>query len=116
MLACAGSATPEETVEVYHGHMAAMDFDGAARVVYVPAGNAAEVLAREYERDGLDYGRAEIRDREKAGPDEIEFTVAYPRRLAPGAPAVKRRLIVRRIDGIWYCVPAGAGVGDEGTD
>ena len=110
-LCCAGSGAPEETLEAFHGHMAAKDFAGAAEFVsYAEADPAAERgvyaarLAATYDADGLDYGRAEIRDRRSRGPGEVEFTVSYPRRSRPSTPPVTRRLTVKRIRDAWYCI------------
>lgn len=120
-LACGGGGgTPEEAVETFNGHMAAKDFERAAAVVYLSewaGAPAAEVnarraayagaLAERYEDEGLDYGRAEIKEREKKGRDEVEFAVAYALRAKPGGPPATRKMALKKVDGRWYYVPAG---------
>jgi len=110
-LGCAGTGTPEETLEAFHGHMAAKDFARAADLVSCPgAGVDAEReeyaarLAATYDGGDLDYGRAEIRERRSRGPGEVEFTVSYPRRSQPSTPPATRRVTVRKIRGGWYCI------------
>jgi hypothetical protein len=115
----AGGGTPEETVETFHGHMAVKDFERAAAVVYcsewsdLPAaeveGRRAEYaasLAGRYDGDDLDYGRAEIRERERISVDKVEFVVLYPLRSTPTGPRAAREITVRKIGGRWYCEPA----------
>ncbi len=115
---CGGGGSPEEAVETFNGHMAAKDFERAAAVVYLrewaglPAADVgarraayAGYLAKQYDDEGLDYGRAEITGREKAGPDAVEFVVIYPLRSRPAAARVTRAMAVTRIDGLWYYVP-----------
>lgn len=114
-----GGGTPEETVETFNGHMAAKDFESAAAVVYCsewPEAPAAEVdarraeygesLADEYDGDDLDYGRAEIKDRERVSADEVEFVVLYPLHSRPTGPRAAREITVRKIGGRWYLEPA----------
>lgn len=114
-----GGGTPEETVETFNGHMAAKDFERAAGVVYcgewaeAPAAEVegrraeyAESLANRYDGEGLDYGRAEIRDRERVSADEVEFVVLYPLRSRPAGPRASREISVRKIGGRWYLEPA----------
>jgi hypothetical protein len=116
-----GGGTPEETVETFNGHMAVKDFERAAAVVYCsdwPAAPAAEVdarraeyaevLAEQYDGDDLDYGRAEIEDRERISADEVEFAVLYPGRSQPAGPRATRKITVRKIGGRWYYEPAGS--------
>jgi hypothetical protein len=85
-----GGGTPEETVETFNG------------------AEYAEVLAEQYDGDDLDYGRAEIEDRERISADEVEFAVLYPRRSQPTGPRAIRKITVRKIAGRWYYEPAGS--------
>ncbi len=111
-----GGGTAEETVETFHGHMAAKDFERAAAVVHraewspaeVDARRAdyAELLAEEYDAGDLDYGRAEIKERERVSADEVAFVVLYPRRSRPAGPRASREITVRKIAGRWYYEPA----------
>jgi hypothetical protein len=108
-LACAGAGSPEETLEAFHGHMAAKDFARAAELVScrgAEAGPEAPVarLAEVYERDDLDYGRAEMGERRPGGPGEVEFTVSYRRRSRPSTPPVTRRVAVEQRRGGWYVI------------
>lgn len=120
-LGCAGTGTPEETLETFHGHMASRDFPSAAAVVYCPewegrpAAEVAEarrayasVLAREFDAGGLDYGRAEITDRAAAPPGEVRFAVAYRLRARPSGPPQMREVAVKKIEARWYVVPEAA--------
>jgi hypothetical protein len=107
---CTGAGTPEETLEAFHGHMAAKDFTVAAGLVCYPEPGAgreetAARLAQAYDADDLDYGRAEIRERRRLGPEEVEFTVAYPARSRPSTPYAVRRVTLMKMRGGWYVVP-----------
>lgn len=108
---CTGAGTPEETLEAFHGHMAAKDFSRAADLASFPAAGAdagrediAARLAEAYDAEDLDYGRAEIRERKRLGPEEVEFAVAYPRRSRPSTPPATRRVTVKRMRGGWRCI------------
>ncbi|HUV87778.1 MAG TPA: hypothetical protein VMX79_11785 [bacterium] len=114
-----GGGTPEETVETFNGNMAAKDFERAASMVYcsewsdLPAAEVesrraeyAEVLAGRYDGDDLDYGRAEIGERERLSADEVEFIVLYPLHSRPTGPRAAREITVRKIGGRWYLEPA----------
>jgi hypothetical protein len=113
-----GCGTPEETVETFNGNMAAKDFERAASVAYLgewsdlPATEVegrrvefAESLASLYDGEGLDYGRAEIGERERVSSDEVEFVVTYPLRSRPTGPRATRKVTTRKIGGRWYCEP-----------
>jgi hypothetical protein len=105
---CTGAGTPEETLEAFHGHMAAKDFARAADLVSYPGAErevTAARLAEAYDADDLDYGRAEIRDRRRLGPEEVEFAVSYPRRSRPSTPPVTRWVPVKRMRGRWFVMP-----------
>jgi hypothetical protein len=118
-LCCAGGGSPEETLETFNGLMAAKDFEGAAAVVCVrdmegaPAADLdarraayAGYLAEQYDDEDLDYGRAEIKERKKTGPDDVELTVVYPLRSKAAAPRAARTVAATRIGGRWYLVLA----------
>jgi hypothetical protein len=120
-----GAGTPEETLEAFHGHMAAKDFARAAALVSFPDAGAdigreesAARLAETYAAADLDYGRAEIRERLRRGAEEVEFAVAYPRRSRPSTPPVTRRVSVKRMRGGWYCIiePEGSTEIPERSD
>ncbi|UCH77859.1 MAG: hypothetical protein JSU81_09050 [Candidatus Coatesbacteria bacterium] len=124
-LGCAGAGTPEETLETFHGHMASRDFRGAAAVVYctewegLPAAEVAaarrayaSVLAAEFDAGGLDYGRAEITDRARAGPNEVRLAVAYRLRARPSGPPQIEEVTVRKIEARWYVVAETAASSD----
>jgi|GEM_PF-2007204 hypothetical protein len=117
-----GGGTPEETVETFNGHMAAKDFEGATALVYCrdwPGAPGAEleakraayadVLAKRYDGDDLDYGRAEITERTRRSRDEVEFAVAYRRRAGPSGPPAVLKLTVKEVEGRWYYVPGLIG-------
>lgn len=115
-LGCTGAGTPEETLEAFHGHMAAKDFARAAALTSypdAPAGSALKEsvarLAETYDAEDLDYGRAEIRERRRLGPDEVEFTVTYPRRSRPSTPPTARRVTLKKMRGGWYVAPETMG-------
>ncbi len=125
-LSCRGGGSPEETWETFNGHMAAKEFARAAAAVYdndwaglPPAALTARraayatVLADEYVRDDLDYGRGELRERVKVGPDAVELSVAYPRRSRP-ATATLYRLRFGRVDGVWYYLPPAEMLSSRG--
>ena len=114
-----GGGTPEETVETFNGNMAAKDFERAASMVYcgewadLPAAEVegrraeyAESLAGRYDGEDLDYGRAEIGERERVSADEVELVVLYPLRSRPTGPPARRKVTTRKIGGRWYCEPA----------
>ena len=114
---CAGTGTPEETLEAFHGHMAAKDFVRAADLVsYLDAGpgagpgERAARLAATYDAGDLDYGRAEIRERRRLGPEEVDLTVTYPRRSRPSTPPVARRVTLRKMRGGWYIISETTGL------
>jgi hypothetical protein len=113
-----GGGTPEETIETFNGHMAAKDFERAAALVHcrewlagpgaeLAAKRAAyaELLAKSYDGDDLDYGRAEIMERTRRSGGEVEFAVAYRLRARPSGPPVVLKLTVKEIEGRWYYVP-----------
>jgi len=113
---CTGAGAPEETLEAFHGHMAAKDFGRAAGLASYPdaaAGAGAEEnaarLAETYDAGDLDYGRAEIRERRRLGPEEVEFTVSYPRRSRPSTPPAARRVTLKKTGGSWFVISETTG-------
>lgn len=106
-------------METFNGNMAAKDFERAASMVYcgewsdLPAAEVegrraeyAESLAGRYDGEDLDYGRAEIGERERVSADEVEFVVLYPLRSRPTGPPAACKVTTRKIGGRWYCEPA----------
>ncbi len=119
-LSCPGGGSAEEAFEVYNAHMATKDFDEAAAVVTCDAWERlpreeqarrrhdyAAQLAAVYDREDLDYGRAEIRGRAHEPGGGVALVVAYPRRSRPSAPPVTLKMTFKKSGAVWYYfVPA----------